>query len=79
MPENDDVLKVYDLIQGQVITAGPNGTIVDLDYNALFKVMELYEIQDKLFVLNGVRQLFHAVLEIKQEQGDNFQAEREDQ
>lgn len=67
MIENDDVLKVYGIVSGQVITAGKDGTVVDLNHNALLGVMRLYKIQNRRSVFERVIQLFHSVLEIQQE------------
>jgi len=67
MIENDDVLKVYNIVSGQVITAGMDGTIIDLDHNAVHRDMELYKIENKCSVFERVVWLFHQVLKIQRE------------
>ena len=67
MIENDDVIKVYNLVSGQVITAGMDGTVIDLDYNAVLRVMELYDIPNKREVFERVVGLFHRVLKNRRE------------
>lgn len=76
MLENDDVLKMYSIVSGQVITAGAKGAIVDLDFNALLKVIEMYEIENKRDVFERVTWLFHEVLKLQQ--GNNPQSVEEE-
>ncbi len=74
MLENDDVLKVYSITSGQVITAGKSGMIIDLDHNALHRDMDLYEIENKRSVFERVIWLFHEVLKLQHDNdNDNTQ------
>ena len=51
--ENIDAFEVYTTVKTQIITAGM-GQPIDLDYNAIFKVMELYDVEDKITTFEKV-------------------------
>ena len=67
MIENDDVLKVYNIVSGQVITAGMDGTVIDIKHSAILQVIDLYDIENKRKVFERVTWLFHEVLKIQRE------------
>lgn len=62
MEQNEDATKVYLATMNQVVTAGM-GTIVDIDFNAIKFVMELYDIQDKKTCFEKVVGMFRHFLE----------------
>lgn len=62
MPGNEDILNVYTAVRSQVRTAGMDGTVIDLDHNAMWTYMEKYGIENQLDVFEKVIGLFHHFL-----------------
>ena len=57
VPENQDAAQVYMTVRGQVVTAG-NGQVIDLDFNAVKTVMDLYGVRDQRDCFEKVRTCF---------------------
>ena len=54
MDENKDALDVYLMIQNQLIIAGMNGVILDVDFNAIKFILDLYDIANKKIIFEKV-------------------------
>ena len=62
LPGNEKIANVYLAVRGQVITAGPQGIVVDINYQSLDIVMDMYEIEDKKDCFERVVGLFRTML-----------------
>ena len=56
MPENEDIIKVYLAVRGQVITGFAG--VIDINYLAVKMLMDLYEIKNQKQCFEGVIDLF---------------------
>jgi len=65
MTENLDVIRTYMAIGGQVRTE--EGTIVDLDHNAVWKFIEKNEMPNQVLVFSRTVALFHRQLELERD------------
>ncbi len=61
-PENEDAAAIYQICKRQVLTAGPENEVIDLDYSTVIMVMDLYQVKDKKGCLNKVSKIFHHML-----------------
>ena len=55
MAENEDAWNIFNINRHQLIAAGMDGTIIDINHIPIYSAMGLYEIEDK-------RQCFEKVL-----------------
>jgi len=60
LPSNREVISIYNCVRGQLIVS--TGGVVDLNYPALFAVMELYEIEDRVTCFERVAGVFRYFL-----------------
>lgn len=61
LPENFEIIEVYQMVCNQHIM-GPSGP-VDLDLNAVIKVMELFNVKDKVRCLELVHKAYNYMLD----------------
>lgn len=64
LPANREAVRVYGLVSHQVRVAGM-GEIIGLDYSAVFPVMELCGVQDKLDCLARMEVIFQEIQEMR--------------
>lgn len=65
-PENVKIYQVYSLVRGQVITAGMNGTVIDVLIPSIEIVMKWLKIPPRMRGHIGLRVLNIARIEIKE-------------
>jgi len=58
MGQNVDAVKIYNLSQGQVITAGMDGTVIDIDQMAVWKNIEQYGVENPRRVFEKIVTVF---------------------
>jgi hypothetical protein len=61
--ENEDAMFVYRLVNRQVVTRGMDGDIIDLNFQAVKTVMDLYEIKNQRTCFEKVRRIFFHFLD----------------
>lgn len=63
-PENEDAAKIFQLVQGQIITRhnGQHDEIIDLNYPAVKIMMDLYQIRNQRDTFERVLSVFHFFL-----------------
>lgn len=66
MAENVDIIRVYMAVQGQVRVA-VDGTVIDLDHNAVWKYIEKCGVENEFEVFEQVIGLFRHFLEESRE------------
>jgi hypothetical protein len=59
LPGNYEAANIYRMVRGQVITAGDTNQIIDLNHMALWKMIEMYGVRDKVGVFHRVYSAFH--------------------
>ena len=64
---NEEAVSVYIMVANQVITIGM-GTIVDIDFNAIDFIMNLYDIKNRKVCFEKVVMLFRRFLEADKEE-----------
>jgi hypothetical protein len=62
LEENRDAAQVYMLVKRQVVTAGEAHEIIDLDYQAVKIIMNLYRIKNQRQIFEQVCRTFHHFL-----------------
>lgn len=62
LPGNEDALRVYLMVRNQVIVVGM-GTPIDLDFNAIEFILNLYKIRNKKEVFEKVIMVSRYILE----------------
>lgn len=67
LPGNADAWGMYLRVQGQVITAGMDGTPIDLNYPAVFEIMRLYSVENMRECFEKVLVIFREVQELRRE------------
>lgn len=68
LEENRDAVKIYQIVRGQVVTAGEAHEIIDLNYQAVKVVMDLYNVKDQRRVFENVCTVFHHFLAKEREE-----------
>lgn len=66
LPANREAVRVYGLVSNQVRTAGM-GEIIGLDYGAIFPVMELCGVRNKLECLEKLNVMFNRIQELREQ------------
>ena len=61
LSENEDAFLIYNIVQNQAIFIGMNAVAIDLDYNAVKIVMNLYGIEDQLDCFQRVVKVWHTM------------------
>ena len=61
LPDNEDVVRVFNVVQGQVVTAG-QGKVVDINHAAIHHAIRIYKVVDKKDCFERVTWLFHELL-----------------
>ena len=59
---NEEIVSVYTMVANQVIVAGM-GTVIDIDFNAINFIMNLYEVKNRKVCFEKVVMLFRHFLE----------------
>jgi len=54
LPENVDAVFIYCLVEGQVITAGADNRIIDINQMVVWKAIEKFEIEDQVGIFQKV-------------------------
>ena len=67
--------RVYVATQGQVITAGMSGVVVDINHAAVWKYMEKHGIGDKTHVFDRVVRLFNLLAEEERDKQEGVNGE----
>lgn len=62
LEENEEAAEVYMTARRQYVTRGMEGRVVDIDFNALKVVMDLYGVRDQRRCFEAVRGVFHHFL-----------------
>jgi hypothetical protein len=72
MPENLDAWRIYAVVSGQLIM-GPGGP-VDISHDAIYRAMDLYEVENKRRCFERVTKLGRHLIN---QQNEKWKAERE--
>lgn len=70
MPENQEAAEVYQVVRGQVITAGMDGRVIDLNFPAVKIVMDLNGVKDQKACFDKVRHTFYELLREARERAE---------
>ncbi len=62
MEENREAVEMYMLVKRQVITAGETNEVIDLNYQTVKTMMDLYRVKDQRAVFQKVCAAFHHFL-----------------
>lgn len=62
LPENEDAIRVFVAVQGQVITAGEKGKVVDIDHSSIHASMVMHKVRDRRDCFDKVVTVFHTLL-----------------
>lgn len=57
LEENEDAIKIYFIVQSQVIVGGMGGTVIDINQLAIHEAMRLYKVENKVKCFEKVRTL----------------------
>jgi hypothetical protein len=62
--ENDDAARIYNLVQGQVLTRfnGKYDVVTDLNHLAVWAAIDAYGVRDRTGCFEKVLNLFHSIL-----------------
>lgn len=60
LDENDEAARVYQVVQSQTVTRfnGQHDEVIDLDFNAVKAIMDLYGVRDQRTCFEKVRRTF---------------------
>jgi iron uptake system EfeUOB component EfeO/EfeM len=63
--ENDEAARIFQIVRGQIRTRfnGQIDEVVDLDFNAVQTVMDLYQVKNQRDVFDKVRSAFYFFLQ----------------
>jgi hypothetical protein len=64
LPENEDAFFVFTKVVNQAVFAGVDGMPVDLNYNAVKFILDLYEIENQQDCFERVLKAWHDIAEI---------------
>ena len=65
--ENEEVVMVFNAVQGQVITAGARNEVVDVNHVSIHEAMSVYKVKDRRDCFEHVVKLFH---DLRSEDGE---------
>jgi hypothetical protein len=63
-PENIEAARVFPFVHDQMIVS-PIGQVIGIDLNAVFKVMEVLKVRDKISCLEKIKMLFYEIVIVK--------------
>jgi len=66
--ENEDAARVYFKVRGQVLRAGMDGVVTDINHLAVWSMIDAYEIKDRIGTFEKVVCVFYDVLERRRDE-----------
>lgn len=72
-PENIDAIRVWGLVADQRIYAGMDGISMGLKHEAIWKLIDEFEIKERIETFEKVLKVYDAVRELEQKKRDEME------